>query len=152
MKVYRREASASQMWEILLCSKVNWHISIVQCYEQTEGANCPAKHEFYIIFLMGDFNAKIGNTNSRLERAIGIHGCHTATMERGLSSCVSQLQLIIGSFIVPHKEIHKYTWISPSEKIHNQIDHIFVSGSEEARYSMTGIDEEQTYIATMNLL
>jgi len=25
-----------------------------------------------------------------------------------------------------NQNIHKYTWTSPDEKIHNQIDHIFV--------------------------
>jgi len=28
--------------------------------------------------------------------------------------------------MLPHRNIHKYTWTSPDEKTHNQIDHVLV--------------------------
>jgi len=32
--------------------------------------------------------------------------------------------LVVDSTMFPHRNIHKYTWTSPDEKIHNQTDHI----------------------------
>ena len=31
--------------------------------------------------------------------------------------------LVVKSMMFPHQNIHKYTWTSPDEKTHNQIDH-----------------------------
>jgi len=32
--------------------------------------------------------------------------------------------LVVKSKMVPHQNIHKYTWTSPDEKTHNQTDHM----------------------------
>jgi hypothetical protein len=34
--------------------------------------------------------------------------------------------LRVKSMMIPHRNIHKYTWTSPDGKTHNQIDHILV--------------------------
>ena len=34
--------------------------------------------------------------------------------------------LVVMSKMFPHQNIHKYTWTSPDEKTHNQIDHILI--------------------------
>jgi len=33
---------------------------------------------------------------------------------------------IVKNTMVPHLNIHKYTWTSPDGKTHNQIDHILI--------------------------
>ena len=33
---------------------------------------------------------------------------------------------VVKSTMLPHRNIHKYTWTSPDEKTHNQIDHVLV--------------------------
>lgn len=119
------------------------HITIVQCYAPTEEAEDTEKDEFYaqittttlnqirrgdITILMGDFNAKIGSDNDNISTTIGRHGCGVRNNngERLVELCQT-FQFVIGGSIFPHKEIHKYTWTSPSGNSRNQIDHICVS-------------------------
>jgi len=33
---------------------------------------------------------------------------------------------VVKSTVLPHLNIHKYTWTSPDGKIHNQIDHVSI--------------------------
>jgi len=35
--------------------------------------------------------------------------------------------LIIGGSLVPHKDIHKATWVAPNHRTVNQIDHMTIS-------------------------
>ena len=64
-------------------------ITVVQCYAPINDSSEDEKDQFYsslktmveqvptqdVLVIMGDHNAKIGNENTGLERAMGIHGC-----------------------------------------------------------------------------
>ncbi|XP_043063167.1 uncharacterized protein LOC122319632 [Drosophila yakuba] len=77
---------------------------------------------------MGDFNAKIGPNNTGLRSVMGQHGTGTRNDngERLVELC-RLFQLLIGATIFPHKNVHKYSWTSPSAITRNQIDHICIS-------------------------
>ncbi|XP_043062760.1 craniofacial development protein 2-like [Drosophila yakuba] len=81
-----------------------------------------------INILMGDFNAKIGPNNTGLRSVMGQYGTGTRNDngERLVELC-QLFQLVIGGTIFPHKDVHKYSWTSPSGNTHNQIDHICIS-------------------------
>jgi len=44
--------------------------------------------------------------------------------------------LVVKSLMIPHQNIHKYTWTSPERKTHNQIDHILI----DRRWHMSILD------------
>ena len=118
------------------------HLTIVQCYAPTEVSDLENKQKFYadlhkvfdkikkrdIVILMGDFNAKVGNSNEGLEQVMGKHGLGEMNVNGELFTdfCVSR-DLVIGGTIFKHKDCHKVTWVSPDQKTKNQIDHIAVS-------------------------
>ncbi|PNF37383.1 hypothetical protein B7P43_G16290 [Cryptotermes secundus] len=60
---------------------------------------------YHIKILLGDFNAKVGREDI-FKLTIGNESLH--------------------EIMFPHRNIHKFSWISPDGKIHNQIDHILI--------------------------
>ncbi|XP_055387796.1 craniofacial development protein 2-like [Condylostylus longicornis] len=122
-----------------LNSKVK-KITIVQCYAPTETATAEVKDEFYeqltsvlssvpksdILLLTGDFNAKVGSVKTW--PTIGLRGTGTRNNNgERLRDIAEQHGLVIGGTIFPHKEIPKYTWVSPDGRTKNQIDHICIA-------------------------
>lgn len=99
-------------------------MTILQCYAPTNEADDDKKDTFYeqlqdqinktqkhdLLVVMGDFNAKVGSDNVRVERAIGKQGINTMNEngERLAELCMPS-NLVIGGTIVAHKEIHKLT-------------------------------------------
>ncbi|GFV56284.1 uncharacterized protein TNCV_106401 [Trichonephila clavipes] len=86
--------------------------------------SCPAQDMKLVI---GDFNAKIGRELFISSNA-GLHSQHKETNENGQrlwDFAVSENVFII-STAFPHKEIHKYTRISPDGQTHNKIDHVLI--------------------------
>ncbi|XP_043062853.1 uncharacterized protein LOC122319534 [Drosophila yakuba] len=105
------------------------HINIIQYFALTEDAKDDTKDDFYtalpatlnktrqgdINILMGDFNAKVGPNNTGLRSVMGLHGTGTRNDNRERLVELFQLfQLVIGRTIIPHKDVHKYSWTSPS--------------------------------------
>ncbi|XP_071638432.1 craniofacial development protein 2-like [Temnothorax longispinosus] len=118
---------------VRLRSKVT-NITFIQCYAPTEVSDEESKNVFYeqltatirdlrksdIVVLMGDFNAKVGQNNSRLEHVMGAHALGQMNNNGELLIEFWSTQgLIIRGSIFPHKDIHKATWISPDNRTMN---------------------------------
>ena len=96
-------------------------------YEQLQATwNKAPKHDVKIV--MGDFNAKVGESNQGHEEHMGTHGLGVRNDNgRRLIEFCEENNLVISGTIFPHKMIHKATWTSPDGKTQNQIDHILIS-------------------------
>ena len=70
-----------------------------------------------VLVVIGDLNAKIGNKNAGLERAIGKHACGkmNENEERLVDFCL-EFNLLIGATLFQHKDIQKLIWKSPDSK------------------------------------
>lgn len=117
-------------------------LSIIQCYSPTNEVSDEEKDTFYnnlqgiihrtpkhdMIIVMGDMNAKVGNNNTDRETSIGKHGLGEMNEngERMMDFCEMN-GLIACNTLFPHKDIHKYTWISPDKRTKNQIDYIMIN-------------------------
>ena len=118
------------------------NMSILVCYAPTNEADDNRKDSFYtklqevidkipkhdILLCIGDMNAKLGNDNEGFNEYMGVHGMGEMN-ENGLrfaSFCMAN-ELVIGSTMFEHRDIHKYTWISPCGRHRNQIDHIAIN-------------------------
>lgn len=117
-------------------------MTIIQVYAPTNEATDEDKDCFYeqlqatldkvpkhdLIVVMGDLNAKVGESNEGCEDIMGIHGIGTIN-DNGdrLVSFAAFNNLIITGTIFPHRIGHKQTWISPDGTTRNQIDHVLVS-------------------------
>ena len=72
---------------------------------------------------------KVGRPNQGEEGIVGknaLEGDRTDNGERFVDFCALN-NLAITSTMLPHKDIHKYTWTSPNGLHKNQIDHIAVN-------------------------
>ena len=74
--------------------------------------------------ILGDFNAKVGRENIS-EPKIGNESLHQDSNDNGSRTVkfATLKNLVLKSTMLPHRNIHKYTWTSPDGKTHNQIDH-----------------------------
>ena len=76
--------------------------------------------------LLGDFNAKVGWKNI-FQATIGIESAHPESNDNDrLVNLAISKKLIVKTTKFPHRNIHKYTWTSPDDITHNQIDHVLV--------------------------
>jgi hypothetical protein len=75
--------------------------------------------------LFGDFNAILGEGNI-LNPTIGNERLHEISNDNGVRAVnfATSKNLMVKPSMLPHLNIHKYTWTSLGGKTHNQIDHI----------------------------
>ena len=63
---------------------------------------------------MGDFNAKVGSNNTGYERVMGRYdfGIMNENLEKYAEFCGNN-NLVVGGTLFPHRNIHKFTFVSP---------------------------------------
>ena len=79
--------------------------------------------------VMGDMNAKVGIDNTGREEVMGRHGVRAEINDNGerwADFCQTN-ELVIGGTLLPHKDCHKRTWVSPGGGTENQLDHVAFS-------------------------
>jgi exonuclease III len=84
-------------------------------------------HKYHMKILLGDFNAIVGREDT-FKPTIGNESLHQDSNYNGrrLANFATSKNLVVKSMIFPHRNIHKYTWICPDGKTHNQIDHTLI--------------------------
>jgi hypothetical protein len=85
-------------------------------------SECPRRDCKIII---GAMNAKVGNEDV-YRSFIGKYSLHNKTRDNGmrLINFASSRNMVVGSTMFSHKDIHKRTWKSPDGNVFNQTDHI----------------------------
>jgi hypothetical protein len=83
--------------------------------------------KYHIRILLGDFNAKAGREDIS-KPTIGNESLHEISNDNGIrvANFATSKNLRVKSTMFPHCNIHKYIWMSPDGKTHNQIDHFLV--------------------------
>jgi hypothetical protein len=83
--------------------------------------------KYHMKIMLRDFNAKVGREDI-FKPTIWNESLHEINKDNGvrLVNFPTSKNLRVKSRMVPHRNIHKYTWTSPDGKTHNQIDHILV--------------------------
>jgi hypothetical protein len=76
--------------------------------------------------LLRDFNAKIGREGIFKSTIGSVYTKLVMIMELRVVNFATSKNLIVKSAMFPHRNIHKFIWISPDGKTHNQIDHILL--------------------------
>jgi hypothetical protein len=72
-----------------------------------------------------DLSGKVGREDN-FKSTIGNECLHEISDDNGVrvANFATYKNLRVKSTTFPHSNIHKYTWMSPYGKPHNQIDHI----------------------------
>jgi len=115
---------------------------LINGYAPTEDKEDEVKDMFYedldnvcdlvpnnkVKILLGDFNAKI-EQEVIYRPTIGKESLHKVSNNNGtrLVNFAMTRNMVVCSTTFSHKDIHKETWVSPSGKIKNQIDHVIVN-------------------------
>jgi hypothetical protein len=141
--------SYQQLSGLSLCDRMSYiilrgrwcHIIVLNVHAPTENKTADVKDSFYEEFehvfdkfskyhmkiLFVDFNAKVGREEI-FKPTTGNESLHEISNDNGvrLVNFATSKNLGVKSTMLPHGNIHKYTWTSPDGKTHNQIDCILV--------------------------
>ena len=104
-----------------------------------------------ILFIIGDWNAKVGSQEiSGVTRKFGL-GVQNEAEQRLTGFCQENTLVIANTLFQQHKR-RLYTWTSPDGQYQNQIDYILCSQRLKALYSQQKQDWEMTVAQIMNSL
>ncbi|XP_068241103.1 craniofacial development protein 2-like [Palaemon carinicauda] len=124
-------------------------MSIIVCYAPTNDSPEERKDEYYeelrriideiperdMKIVIGALNAKVGRNNQDINNVMGVEGLGEVVYENGahfIRFC-STSNLVIGSSLFQHKDIHKYTLTSPCGNYKYQIYHIGINKDRRGR-------------------
>ena len=115
----------------------------IQVYATAADSSDREINEFYIllqmtmvtlpfsayIWLMGDFNAKVGASNCLATDVLGMFGFGSSNAggEQLLSFCGINNLVIANTLFKQSGKNRSWTWESPDGRAHNQIDYVMVS-------------------------
>jgi endonuclease/exonuclease/phosphatase family metal-dependent hydrolase len=87
--------------------------------------------------LLGDFNAKCVWRENNFEPTIGNESLHQDCNDNGVRivNFATSKILVVNSMMFLHRNIHKYTWMSPDGMTHNRLDHILVDKEMAFKYT-----------------
>jgi len=77
--------------------------------------------------ILGDFNANVGRENI-FKPTFGNESLHKVSNDNSVRivNFATSKNLVVKSTMIPHRNIHKYTWTSLDGKTNNQIDQILI--------------------------
>jgi hypothetical protein len=83
--------------------------------------------KYHMKILLGDFNAKEGREDV-FKETIGDESLHEISNDNGvrLVNFATFKNLRVKNTMLPHRNVHKYTWTSSDGKTHNQIYYILI--------------------------
>jgi len=83
--------------------------------------------KYHIKIPLGTFNAKLGREDI-FKLTIRNASLHHDSNDNGVRivNFVTSTILFVNTKMIPHRNIHKYTWTSPDGKTHNQINNILI--------------------------
>ena len=119
-----------------------FNITVIQVYAPTTDYEEEQVEDFYnklqntidkvpkkdILVVQGDWNAKVGNDTHENGKNIMGTSCNAKSNERGLRllEFATYNSLVLANTLGIHKPSRRWTWHSPGDKYHNQIDYILV--------------------------
>jgi hypothetical protein len=109
----------------------------------------------YIKIIIGDMNAQ-AEKESEYYPITGKYNLHQENNEYGmrLVQFAAAYEMVIGSTVFPHKNVHKVTWKSPDGETYNLTDHILIDNRhisdlvDVRSYSGANMDSDQHLIVS----
>jgi endonuclease/exonuclease/phosphatase family metal-dependent hydrolase len=120
--------------EFYIYTIINVHTSTEVCTEEEKESFYDLLQKTYeecpyydVKIAVGDMNAQIGKEEVYYP-TIGKHSLHESTNDNGyrLIKFAALNNMVIGSTVFPHKNIHKSTWTAPDRLFESQIDHMVI--------------------------